>query len=94
MVGVFSDRRIVDHLGHAAEVLTYEFRRDGHKIREFPKSWRAASRKAGIGDRFLHDFRRTAVRNMVRAGDRPERFLGQYFESTSLRIRLAGESNS
>ena len=42
------------------------------KIKRFDKSWKTACAKAGIGKRLFHDFRRTAVRKMVRSGV-PER---------------------
>jgi integrase len=41
-------------------------RRRGEERRGFRKAWRTACRKAGVPDRILHDFRRTAVRNMER----------------------------
>ena len=47
-------------------------RPDGEPVGSFNKAWATACKLAGCPGRVLHDFRRTAVRNLVRAGV-PER---------------------
>ena len=44
------------------------FHRNGRPIRNFRKAWHDAVTEAGCPERIPHDFRRTAVRNLVGAG--------------------------
>lgn len=44
------------------------FHRDGSPVGLFRKSWMTACKKAGLGAIIVHDLRRTAVRNLIRAG--------------------------
>lgn len=40
----------------------------GQPIESFQKAWATACSKVGLSGRLFHDFRRTGVRNMIRAG--------------------------
>jgi hypothetical protein len=61
-----------DALAKDGKICPWVFNRNGKPLGEFKHSWKTACIKAGLPGRLMHDFRRTAVRNPVRAGI-PER---------------------
>ncbi|MEC7900741.1 MAG: tyrosine-type recombinase/integrase, partial [Acidobacteriota bacterium] len=44
------------------------FHRDGNPIKSMKGAWKSACEKAGCPEMLMHDMRRSAVRNLVRAG--------------------------
>jgi integrase len=49
-------------------VCVWVFHRKGHQVSWYYDGWNTACKKAGVPGRLLHDLRRSAVRNLVRAG--------------------------
>src|SRR5262249_1138567 len=83
-------------LEHAAgQVIPWVFHRDGHPIRYFRRAWLTACKAAGVPGRIPHDFRRTAVRNLERAGvprSAAMKMVGHKTEAIYRRYAIADES--
>jgi integrase len=59
----------VNELEHkTGRIIPWLFHHNGKPIKDFRKAWALACQRAGIVGKVPHDFRRTAVRNLERAG--------------------------
>jgi integrase len=57
-----------EHARESGELVPWLFHRGGVRLREYRRAWGTACKRAGLVGRIAHDFRRTAVRNLERAG--------------------------
>lgn len=76
------------------QIIPWLFHRDGSPIKTFRRSWLTACRLAGVPGRIRHDFRRTAVRNLERAGvprSAAMKMVGHKTESMYRRYAIADE---
>jgi integrase len=76
-------------------IIPWLFHRDGKPIRDFRWAWEAACKAAGVPGRIPHDFRRTAVRNLERAGvprSAAMAMVGHRTESIYRRYAIADEA--
>lgn len=74
-------------------MIPWLFHRDGKPIKDFRAVW--ACRSAGVPKRIAHDFRRTAVRNLERAGvprSAAMAMVGHRTESIYRRYAIADEA--
>jgi len=58
-------------LGVRRLACSYIFSRAGRQMGDFRKAWKSVCREVGLSEKLPYDLRRTAVRNMVRAGVDP-----------------------
>src|SRR6266566_327348 len=68
----------------------------GVRIKSFRRAWVTACKKAGIPERVPHDFRRTAVRNLERAGvprSTAMKMVGHRTESIYRRYAIVSEGD-
>ena len=65
---LLEQKRKAEILIQKGKICPWVFHREGKQIKEFKRCWKTACTKAGLPGRIPHDFRRTAVRKLVRAG--------------------------
>jgi integrase len=76
------------------QIVPWVFHHAGSPIRNIRKTWQVACREAGLAGRIPHDFRRTAVRNLERAGvprSVAMRMVGHNTESVYRRYAIVDE---
>src|SRR5580765_6501118 len=77
-------------------LVPWVFHREGRQIVDFRTDWARACREAGVAGRKFHDLRRTAVRNLERAGvarSRATKLTGHLTESVYRRYAIVSEAD-
>ena len=101
------DGRVIILVGEIASIITrrqaerlgtcpYIFHRDGKRIANYYKAWRTACHHAGLQGKILHDARRTAARNMDRAGvprQTAKQIIGHKTDAMYNRYRIVNEQD-
>jgi integrase len=76
-------------------IIPWLFHRNGNPIKDYRGAWETACKSAGVPGRIPHDFRRTAVRNLERAGvprSAAMAMVGHRTESIYRRYAIADEA--
>jgi integrase len=76
------------------QIIPWLFHKEGNPIVSFRKAWASACKRAGIAGKIPHDLRRTAVRNLERAGvprSAAMAMVGHQTESIYRRYAIADE---
>jgi integrase len=77
------------------QIIRWLFHKEGKPLGSFRKAWASACKRAGIVGKIPHDFRRTAVRNLERAGvprSAAMAMVGHRTESIYRRYAIADEA--
>jgi len=78
------------------KLIPWVFHRNGRPIKDFRKAWKLACEAAGTPGMIPHDFRRTAVRNLERAGvsrSAAMKLTGHKTESVYRRYAIVSEAD-
>lgn len=77
------------------KIVPHVFHRDGEPIKDMRTAWKGATKRAGCKGAWFHDLRRTAVRNLERAGvprSVATKLTGHKTESVYRRYAIADEA--
>jgi len=89
-------QRTNEHQSKTERLIPWVFHRSGRPIKDFRKAWKIACDSAGVPGMIPHDFRRTAVRNLERAGvsrSAAMKLTGHKTESVYRRYAIVSEAD-